>query len=102
MIIITYIILRIFCFYRSLRGDKLLFAITRLGRSSVWCVSGTALGVSSIGAKMGLRRYRVPTCRLLGSHALGGISIYLHVDLCGSLSGHQVYFIYVYYTEIYY
>jgi len=82
-------ILKIFI-YRSLRGDKLLFAITRLGRSSVWCVSGSALSVSSVGSKMGLWRHRVSTCWLLGSHTLGGISIYLHVDLRGSLSGYQV------------
>lgn len=38
---------------------------------------------------MGLRRYRVPTRRLFGSHTLGGIGIHLYVDLRRSLSGCQ-------------
>lgn len=51
---------------------------------------GSTVGISSAGTKMGLRRHGVPTGRLLGSHTLGDIGIHLHVDLRGSLSGHQV------------
>jgi len=53
-------------------------------------VGGSIVGISSAGAKMGLRRYGVPTRRLLGGHALGNIGIHLHVDLRRSLSGYQV------------
>lgn len=82
--------LKVFPLRRSLRGDKLLLAIARLCRSSLWSVGGSILGVSGAGAKMGLRRHRVPTGRLPGGHALGGIGVHLHVDLRGSLSGCQV------------
>lgn len=76
---------------RSLRGDKLLLAITCLGRSSLWSVGGSALRISGADTKMGLRRYRVPTRRLFGSHTLGGIGVHFYVDLRRSLSGNQVY-----------
>lgn len=75
---------------RSLRGDKLLLAVTRLGRSSLWSVGGSALGVSGAGTKMGLWRHCVPTRRLSGSYALGSVGVHLHVDLRGSLSSYQV------------
>lgn len=75
---------------RSLRGDKLLLAVTRLGRSSLWSVGGPSFSVSGAGTKMGLRGHRVSTRRLPGSYTLGGIGIYLHVDLRRSLSSYQV------------
>lgn len=56
----------------------------------MWSVGGSALGVSGVGTKMGLRGHRVPTRRLLGSHTLGSIGVHLYVDLCRSLSGYQV------------
>jgi len=75
---------------RSLRGDKLLLAVTCLGGSSVRSAGGSIVGISSAGAKVGLWRHGVPTRRLLGGHALGSIGIHLHVDLRRSLSGYQV------------
>lgn len=75
---------------RSLRGDKLLFAVTRLGRSSLWSVGGSALGVSRPSTKMGLRRHCMPTCRLSGSYTMGSIGVHFHVDLRRPLSGYQV------------
>jgi len=56
----------------------------------VWSVGGSTVGISSAGAKMGLRRHGMPTHRLLGGHALGNIGIHLHVDLRRPLSGYQV------------
>lgn len=75
---------------RSLRGDKLLLVVTRLGRSSLWSVSGPSFGIFSAGTKMGLRGHRVSTRRLPGSYTLGGIGIHLHVDLRRSISSYQV------------
>lgn len=71
----------------------------------MWSVGGSALSISGVGTKMGLRRYRVPTRRLFGSHTLGGISVHFYVDLRRSLSGYQVYYNYViknlYHTRLY-
>lgn len=75
---------------RSLRGDKLLLAVTRLGRSSLWSVGSPSFGVSGAGAKMGLRGHRVSARRLPGGYTLGSIGIHLHVDLRRSLSSYQV------------
>lgn len=55
----------------------------------MWSVGGSALSVSGAGTKMGLRRYRMPTRRLFGSHTLGGIGVHFHVDLRRSLSSYQ-------------
>lgn len=55
----------------------------------MWSVGGSVLGISGVFTKMGLRRHRVPTRRLLGSHTLGGIGVHLYVDFCRSLSGYQ-------------
>lgn len=76
--------------HRSLRGDKLLLAVSRVGGPSLWSAGGSALGVSSVRTKMGLRGRRVSSRWLFGGYSLGGIRLHLHVDLCGSVLGHQV------------
>lgn len=76
--------------HRSLRGDKVLLAVSRVGGPSLWYAGGSALGVSGAGAKMGLWGRRVSSRRLFGGYSLGGICLHLHVDLRGSVFGHQV------------
>lgn len=45
------------------------------------------LRVSRANRRMDVRRHCVPFHRLSGGHTVGRLSVYLHVDLCGSLSG---------------
>lgn len=78
--------------HRSLRGDKLLLAVSRIGGPSLWSAGGSAFGVSGAGTKMGLRGHRVSSRWLFGSYSLGGIRLHLHVDLRRSIFGYQVRF----------
>lgn len=48
---------------------------------------GAILRVSRTNRRMDVRRHCVPFHRLSGGHTVGRLSVYLHVDLCGSLSG---------------
>lgn len=77
--------------HRSLRGDKLLLAVSRIGGPSLRSAGGSALGVSGADTKMGLWGHRVSPHWLFGSYPVGGIRLHLHVDLRRSLLGHQVY-----------
>lgn len=76
--------------HRSLRGDKLLLAVSRVGGPSLWSAGGSALGVSSADTTMGLRGHRVSPRWLFGGYSLGSIRLHLHVDLRGSVFGYQV------------
>ena len=75
---------------RSPRGDKLLLAVTSNSGPLLRFVHSATVGISSIGQKMGLRGRRLPDGRLPGSHSLGHIRLYLHVDFRRSISGRQV------------